>query len=293
MSSDGTQTQPPRILKAASLSGDVFVVPGIAGGLAADDIQAVPFIPPRLDALPTIEAPGLSPLGELAFVDELPADIAPPPADPTPELLAAAEAQAAGIVAAAEGQAAALVQQARRDAAQLLEEAKQQMETWEREAFADGYRQGMAAAEQAAAGQLQLAASMLAEAQQATHGMLADMEPEVIRLVLAVAQKVIRREIALDQQIVVETVKESLRRLGGRAVARVRISPIDVEALNEVWHTLTPLARDIELVPDDRIAPGGCVVESRNGEIDAQVDTQLAAVGSQLTALAEASAQQS
>lgn len=289
MSSDGTQTQLPRILKAASLSGDVFVVPGIEGGLVADDVRAVPFIPPRLDGLPTMAAPALA--GPTCG-DELPVDMAPPPVDPTPELLAAAEAQAAGIVAAAEGQAVALVQQARRDAAQLLNEAKQQMEAWEREAFADGYRQGMAAAEQAAAGQLQLAASMLAEAQQATHGMLADMEPEVIRLVLAVAQKVIRREIALDQQIVVEMVKESLRRLGGRAVARVRISPIDVEALNEVWHTLTPLARDIELVPDDRVAPGGCVVESRNGEIDAQVDTQLAAVGSQLTALAEAGAQQ-
>ena len=41
-------------------------------------------------------------------------------------------------------------------------------------------------------------------------------------------------------------------------------------------------------MPTARRRPGGCVVESRNGEIDAQVETQVASVSGPLLAMAEA-----
>ena len=100
-----------------------------------------------------------------------------------------------------------MLTQSRQDAANMLEEARQQQEAWQREAYDEGYQHGVQAAQAETTGQLQQAGNLLAEAQQARHTLLGDVEPEVIRLVLAIAKKVIRREIALDQSIVVETVR--------------------------------------------------------------------------------------
>jgi flagellar biosynthesis/type III secretory pathway protein FliH len=151
----------------------------------------------------------------------------------------------------------------------------------EQAAYAEGYRVSMAAARQDLGTQLQQAAELLAGAQEAKATALSEAEPEVIRLVLAIAKRVIRREIAADQRIVVDTVRESLRRLGGRAVARVRANPAEMPALNEAWNELTSVAREIEFIADEGVSPGGCIVESRQGEIDAQVETQVEAVAAQ------------
>jgi flagellar assembly protein FliH len=289
LSSEEAKRQQPRIFKAPSVSTDIFVLPvhQLAGSVHVDvATEARPFIPPRLgsgdDLVETGLFDGFGDSGpEIAF-----AEPAPPP-DPSPEIIAAAEAQAAQIVAAAEAQAAQLAQIAHQEAAIALDAARAEIARMEQAAYAEGYRVSMAAARQDLGTQLQQAAELLEGAQDAKAMALAEAEPEVIRLALAIAKRVIHREIAADPRVVVGTVRESLRRLGGRAVARVRVHPAELPALNDAWHELTNVAREIEFVPDDSVTPGGCLVESRQGDIDAQVETQVAAVVAQLLDVAD------
>jgi flagellar assembly protein FliH len=286
LSSEEARRQGPRILKGPTVSSDIFVLPvhQLAGSVHAEGAgEAKPFIPPRLGEHDLVET-GLLPEGSsegfsgIDFADVV--EPLPPP-DPSPEIIAAAEAQAAQIVAAAEAHAAQLVQVAHQEAAAALDAARAEIAQMEQAAYAEGYRVSMAAARQDLGTQLQQAAELLAGAQEAKATALSEAEPEVIRLVLAIAKRVIRREIAADQRIVVDTVRESLRRLGGRAVARVRANPAEMPALNEAWNELTSVAREIEFIADEGVSPGGCIVESRQGEIDAQVETQVEAVAAQ------------
>ncbi|MBC7544616.1 MAG: hypothetical protein H7338_17990, partial [Candidatus Sericytochromatia bacterium] len=145
-------------------------------------------------------------------------------------------------------------------------------------AYAEGYKVSMAAARQDLGTQLQQAAAMLDGAQAAKAMALSEVEPEVVRLVLAIAKKVIHREVAGDHGPVIEAVREALLRLGGRAIARVRVHPTELAALNDAWSDLTKGARELEFFADERVTAGGCIVESRQGEIDAQIETQVAAV---------------
>jgi flagellar assembly protein FliH len=290
LSSEEAKRQGPRILKAPTVSTDIFILPvhQLAGPLHADcDGDARPFIPPRLDGDDLIET-GLLPegLGDgFAAIDFAePAEPAPlplPPPDPSPEIIAAAEAQAAQIVAAAEAQAAQMLQAVQQEAAATLDATRAEIARMEQAAYAEGYRVSMATARQDLGTQLQQAAGLLTGAQDAKAQALAEAEPEVVRLVLAIAKKVIHREIATDTRVVVDTVRESLQRLGGRAVARVRANPAELPALNEAWHELTSVCRELEFIPDESVSPGGCVVESRQGEIDARVETQVEAVVAQ------------
>jgi flagellar assembly protein FliH len=291
LSSEEAKRQQPRIFKAPSVSSDIFVLPvhHLAGSVHVDVVgEARPFIPPRLgsgdDLIETGLFDGFGGSGpEIAFEEPAP----PPPPDPSPEIIAAAEAKAAQIVAAAEAQAAQLAQIAHQEAAIVLDAARAEIAQMEQAAYAEGYRVSMAAARQDLHIQLEQAAALLDGAHDAKAVVLAEAEPEVIRLALAIAKRVIHREIATDPRIVVDTVRESLRRLGGRAVARVRVNPAELPALNEAWHELTNVAREIEFVPDDSVSPGGCLVESRQGDIDALVETQVAAVAAQFLDVAD------
>lgn len=286
MSSEEARRQGPRILKGPTVSADIFVLPvhQLGGAVHAEGTgEARPFVPPRLGEGEVFET-GLLPDGwgdGIDFAEPEPEAAPPPPPDPTPEILAAAEARAAEIVAAAEMQAQQLLQAAHQEVAATLDAVRGEIAQAQQAAYAEGYRVSMAAAREDLGTQLQQAAGLLEGAQTAKAQALADAEPEVIRLVLAIAKRVIHREIAADPRIVVETVRESLRRLGGRAVARVRVHASELAALNDAWNELTSVARDIEFVADESVSPGGCIVESRQGEIDAQVETQVAAVAAQ------------
>nr|MDQ3806425.1 FliH/SctL family protein [Acidobacteriota bacterium] len=57
----------------------------------------------------------------------------------------------------------------------------------------------------------------------------------------------------------------------------VRVNPADLPAVEAHRARLDPAgrARFLDLVADPRVGPGGCVIESESGTVDAQLQTQL------------------
>lgn len=103
-------------------------------------------------------------------------------------------------------------------------------------------------------------------------------EHETVDLALAIARKIICREITTDKKIVLNVIKEALTQAAGRETIRIKINPADLEVIK---------AHDIELSryfqvddairfePDHSISSGGCVIETDLGEIDARIEKQL------------------
>jgi type III secretion protein L len=97
----------------------------------------------------------------------------------------------------------------------------------------------------------------------------ASAEPEMIRLSTAIARKIVGEELRISPEAIVAIVREALAagRHGRQVVVRVHPS-----AVARVRAGVGP---DVQVRATESVAPGGCVIESEFGIVDAQLDTQL------------------
>lgn len=110
---------------------------------------------------------------------------------------------------------------------------------------------------------------------------LARWEVDAVRLSVAIAEKLVRSELRHRPELAAETVRELLQLAAGSSDVSVRLHPLDLELIQQ--HRADDSsgftsAVAVRWVADDRLARGDCVVESRQGEIDARLETQLARI---------------
>lgn len=196
-------------------------------------------------------------------------------------LLEAARAQAAEIERLARAQAAEFEQLANEQAEQVVRTAKEEAAQVTSQARHEGYE-----AAEADAGQLLLAAQgVLDEVRAWRTTMFAQSEQSVLDLVAHIARIILGQGVTLD--------RGALEAAFGRAVTeakplgnlRVHVHPDDAALLNSNWtQQAAPTGQRLELVADDAIRRGGCLVEGEAGVVDARVETQLQLTLKALTA---------
>jgi flagellar assembly protein FliH len=147
----------------------------------------------------------------------------------------------------------------------------------EREAFAKGFEAGEREGESAAAvrtdATIQRLMTTIDEIASLRTGLMRRAERELVRLALSMAERVIRREIAIDRELLVVMARVAIDRLGEHAVATIHLHPADCEAALGQRESDQPMG--VELVADATLPRGGCVVRSAFGTIDASIDSQM------------------
>lgn len=106
----------------------------------------------------------------------------------------------------------------------------------------------------------------------------ASLEHDAYAFALAVAERIVKREIQLDDEIVVRQVREALRRIVGVESIKVRVHPDDealIRSHRAALLALTDTTRDVVIEADHTIERGGCILESASGNVDARIATQL------------------
>ena len=156
--------------------------------------------------------------------------------------------------------------------------SQQRLATLEREAFAKGYEQGERAGTEAAGkrgeAMLRRLSDTLTELTSLRASMIRQTENQIVELALAVARRVVHREISLDRNLMIAIVRVALDRLGESAHVTVRLHPEEFEATGAA-RVAEFAGSDITFVPDARVGRGGCRVESDMGMLDASVDAQI------------------
>ncbi len=128
------------------------------------------------------------------------------------------------------------------------------------------------------------ASGLLASAALERDRILAAAETELARLAVAVAEKILQREVARDGTVV-EIAARALEEARQRRVVLVRVHPEDAAAVRACERRLAAVvcrAPGVAVREDPRISRGGVIVETEAGVIDAQLDAQLAALRSAL-----------
>jgi flagellar assembly protein FliH len=105
-----------------------------------------------------------------------------------------------------------------------------------------------------------------------------DLEREAYRFAVAVAERIVKREITLDESVVMRQMREAIRRIVGVEIITVRVHPEDevlVRSHRSAMLSSSDSVREILIEGDESIERGGCILESSTGNVDARIGSQL------------------
>jgi type III secretion protein L len=134
-----------------------------------------------------------------------------------------------------------------------------------------------ATAQGASEGQQQ-AQHMLEEIERLHARLLAEVDAQVIRTAVEVARDLLQQEMAQRDEMFVDVVLTAISTVRGAKDVNLRVHPRDAamaRAHKDRMVSLLTRAKDLEIREDRRVAPGGALLETEAGVVDAQLDTQL------------------
>ncbi|WP_031518085.1 FliH/SctL family protein [Desulfofalx alkaliphila] len=188
------------------------------------------------------------------------------PEDEARELLAEANAQAEQIIQAAERQGAAIVDKAKAEAEELKHKAQQQ-----------GYQEGMEKAYAEGDEIRRQARQVLEQAEEVRRQTLEAMEQEIISLAVDIAEKFISTQLRLEREIIVETARESIKLVKDRRQITIYVNPQEIDiylAAKEQLQQMLGEEAKLNIIADAEIKPGGCLVNTEQGIVDATADSR-------------------
>ncbi len=149
----------------------------------------------------------------------------------------------------------------------------------ERDAFAQGFAQGERSGAEAAAARseavLQRLKQTIEELQSLRAEMIHKTERQVVQLAIAMAKRIVHREISLDPELLSAMARVALDRLGDAASATIRLHPDDYAATAGANGDVRTESTVVRVVADPVVRRGGCLVQSEFGLIDVSADAQI------------------
>ncbi len=146
----------------------------------------------------------------------------------------------------------------------------------------EAYQQGIEEGRRQAAAELQNEAARLARAIEEVAGLKprlrASAERELVELALAIARRILRRELHVDAEAVLGLAKAALEKASLREVTEVRLHP-DLAAPVRAHLARIGAPQSILVRQDPSLEPGAVLVETVRGTIDASLETQLDEIG--------------
>ena len=164
-----------------------------------------------------------------------------------------------------------LAEETRRSFAAGIERGRQEGRQAEREAQAAAVA---AAEEQRVRQATGLIESFAEERDRYLHA----VEQEVVKLALAVAARILRREAQMDPLLLTGAVRVALGQLSNSTEVRLRVPAADLELWTETIALLPNLAVKPAVAADEKMRLGDCVIETSLGSVDLGIRSQLAEI---------------
>lgn len=107
---------------------------------------------------------------------------------------------------------------------------------------------------------------------------LAQVEQEVVKLALAIAARVLHREALMDPLLLSGAVRVALGQLADTTAVRLKVPAAEQELWSEMLRLMPNLPLHPEVIADDMLNAGDCLLETRLGTVDFGVRSQLAEI---------------
>ncbi|MDL1956463.1 MAG: hypothetical protein LWW95_05375 [Candidatus Desulfofervidus auxilii] len=172
----------------------------------------------------------------------------------------------------------------------LLVKAKEEAEQIKKQAYETGFKQGLkegikqgekeAKIEilKKAEKKLENLEKIIEEIAQFRQKLFQKMEKEILGLALAIAKKIVKQEVNINKEVILNNIREAINKLTEVDRVFVKVNPEDYEFIQQYrpdfLETLNQKQK-IKLIKDETIKRGGCLIETDFGQIDARIETQL------------------
>ena len=98
-------------------------------------------------------------------------------------------------------------------------------------------------------------------------------ESDLLKLAIAVARRVIHRELTLDPGSIEGLIRVALEKLESRELCRVRVHPDQEPIIRTLLARFS--AAPVELIPDPTLQIGDVLFETAHGTLDGSIEAQL------------------
>jgi len=186
------------------------------------------------------------------------------------DLLQSATADAEAILSEAHTRLRTIVESAQTGAAQITQQARDAGQE-------SGYRDGVAKAETEMEEMLATMRGLIDMARVERHKIVEGAEGEIVKLAMGIAEQILHKAVEIDRDVVVAITKAAIGELVDRESITVRVNPIDLERMKQHRDSMLTLGetKHMRVIEDQRVDPGGVVVETEAGTLDAKIGTQV------------------
>lgn len=160
----------------------------------------------------------------------------------------------------------------------LISRAREEADAIRESAVKEGYQAGMEQASE----ELQQIRETFAAFMNAKQEVYERIAPDILEISVDIAQKIIKKEVSEDPQVLVNNIVDVLKSLSkDENKIALRVNPVQVDVVKQqVPEILTIAGLDarVSVLADEEVSEGGCLVTTSNGVVDATVETQLSVI---------------
>lgn len=160
----------------------------------------------------------------------------------------------------------------------LISRAREEADAIRESAVKEGYQAGMEQASE----ELQQIRETFAAFMNAKQEVYEQIAPDILEISVDIAQKIIKKEVSEDPQVLVNNIVDVLKNLSkDENKIALRVNPVQVDVVKQqVPEILTIAGLDarVSVLADEEVSEGGCLVTTSNGVVDATVETQLSVI---------------
>ncbi len=160
---------------------------------------------------------------------------------------------------------------------QAYEQSKEIMDKAKKDGFLKGQSEGFEEGRKQAESIIQEALIIKRKIQAEAKKMVADFEGEVMALVIATIEKILRKKVDDEADIIQSLICSGLEKCAYTEDLVLRVSPDDYEfsmSIKDKILVLSQNVNDIIIKQDKSLAKGSCIIDSSSGSIDSGIWTQ-------------------
>ena len=172
-----------------------------------------------------------------------------------------------GEVYSASAKARELLQKAQKEAESIIRKAEETAETQRKSGYDTGYQEGLAQTTE-----------LLMKARLEQEQFLKNGNRDLMDLAFKIAEKIIGKQLEIDPDTIISIVKQAMQTVRQTKQLTIRVHPDDAKRLKaneEELQEALGRQRILDVVEDKKVQPGGCIIESEIGTVEAQLTTQL------------------
>lgn len=166
----------------------------------------------------------------------------------------------------------------REDGPDLIAQAMEQADAIRQQAYEEGYAAGVAEGRAASAPAAEALVGAAAGLEQMREHVADGLERGSVGLALRIAEQIIGAAVTVEPERVLEAIRGALRRLADRERVQILVNPDDLDivraAIEDIVSQLGGISA-VDVQAERRVARGGAIVRTGEGDVDASIETKL------------------